>query len=170
MINTRFSVALHIMVELARNPGANLTSAILATRVNTHAVAVRRIVRVLKEAGLVRSIQGPNGGVCLLGDADTIPLSQIAELTGENMGFATHRMAADEDRSNTFSDAVLSTIESEQRKAHLAAMSHLDGITVKNILDASVLRSELNDLVAQGLSDQQIRWQYHIVSGHLVKK
>lgn len=169
MTNTRFSVALHVLVELAKDPNNLLSSSYLAERVNAHPVVVRRLIQVIKEAGLITAIKGSKGGVRLAIDADSIPLSQVAEITEENFGFTSHQLSA-EPYTNFFSDAVLSTIESERRKVHLAAVSHLDGITVQNVHDAAVLRSELNELVHSGLTDQQIRAQFHIKDGHLVRR
>jgi Rrf2 family protein len=170
MTNTRFSTAVHVLVELAKNPKEQFNSSQLAAKLGTHPVVVRRLVALLKQAELVTSTKGAKGGVRLAIKADEIPLSQVAELTDENLGFETHNVLSELAVSNPFTDAVLTVIEAERRKVHLAAISYLDGISIKNVLETSVLRCELTDLVARGMTDEQIRMQYHIEDGHLVKK
>ncbi|WP_424244627.1 Rrf2 family protein [Elusimicrobium posterum] len=59
--NSRFSVAVHIMAMLALNKKGPATSDILAKSVNTNPVVIRRIISMLKKAGLVDSKPGVKG-------------------------------------------------------------------------------------------------------------
>lgn len=170
MTNTRFSTAVHLLTELANVPGERLSSAQLAERLDSHAVVVRRLVQVLKKAGLVQSAKGTKGGVFLAVDPKEIMLSQIADVVEEKLAYETHALSPSASIQNSFSDAILTTIEAQQRKVETAAIAVLDGITLKDVLDASVLRFELAELVASGLSDNEIREGYRIVDGHLVRK
>ena len=76
MIATRFSVATHILLMMAADPDDRLTSPRIAASVNTNPVVVRRIMRLLARAGLVRVRRG-QGGATLGHPADRITLADI---------------------------------------------------------------------------------------------
>lgn len=76
MIATRFSVALHILLLLARDDAGDSTSARLAWSIGTNPVVVRRIAGHLSRAGLILVQRGP-GGAALARPADTITLRDI---------------------------------------------------------------------------------------------
>lgn len=76
MIATRFSVATHIMLLMAADPAGRLTSPRIADSVNTNPVVVRRIMRLLARAGLVRVRRG-QGGAMLNRDAERITLDDV---------------------------------------------------------------------------------------------
>lgn len=62
MVSTRFAVAIHILLLLARTRrDGPATSQFLAGSVNTNPVVVRRITGQLARAGLVRVRRGPGG-------------------------------------------------------------------------------------------------------------
>jgi len=63
MIATRFAVATHILLMMAAEPDRRLTSPRIAGSVNTNPVVVRRIMRLLARAGLVRVRRGQGGAV-----------------------------------------------------------------------------------------------------------
>ncbi len=170
MVNTRFSTALHVLVELAASEEKVLSSAELADKINTHAVVVRRLVALFKEAGLVNVTRGANGGVSLAKSPADISLGELADITEENFAFETNSIPVSVLNPDTFPDAVLSTIEGQKRKIQALALAHFEGVSLQDILAASILRSELTNLVAKGLSDEQIRNEYHIQNGHLVRK
>jgi DNA-binding IscR family transcriptional regulator len=70
-ISSRFSVAIHIisLLELSENP--MLTSEYIAGSVNTNAVVIRRILGMLKKAGIVNMNRG-NGGTYLVKGVEEI--------------------------------------------------------------------------------------------------
>lgn len=61
MINTRLSVAIHILTLVASNPNEPLTSEFIASSVNTNPVVIRRISSLLKKAGILTSRPGVPG-------------------------------------------------------------------------------------------------------------
>lgn len=77
MNNTRFATAVHIMTLLAKSPQDWLTSDWVAGSINVNAVIVRKEIGVLREAGLIISRQGKEGGSQLAKDAGTITISDI---------------------------------------------------------------------------------------------
>ncbi|MBB4807902.1 Rrf2 family protein [Chryseobacterium defluvii] len=77
MNNTRFATAVHIMTLLAKSPQEWLTSEWLAGSININPVIVRKEIGILKEAGLIVSRQGKEGGSQLSKRADSISISEI---------------------------------------------------------------------------------------------
>ncbi|MBL1223436.1 Rrf2 family transcriptional regulator [Chryseobacterium sp. L7] len=77
MNNTRFATAIHIMTLLAKSPQEWLTSEWIAGSVNVNPVIVRKELSVLREAGLIISRQGKDGGTQLARNADQISISEI---------------------------------------------------------------------------------------------
>ncbi|WP_027380050.1 Rrf2 family transcriptional regulator [Chryseobacterium daeguense] len=77
MNNTRFSTAIHIMTLLAQSPDEWLTSEWMAGSINVNPVIVRKEISVLKQAGLISSRQGKEGGSQLAKNADLIQISDI---------------------------------------------------------------------------------------------
>ena len=76
MIATRFSVATHIMLLMTVEPDSRMTSPRIAGSVNTNPVVVRRIMRLLAQAGLVRVRRG-QGGAALGRAAERISLDDV---------------------------------------------------------------------------------------------
>lgn len=77
MNNTRFATAVHIMTLLAKSPQEWLTSEWVAGSINVNPVIVRKEISVLKEAGLIISRQGKEGGSQIAKNADIITISEI---------------------------------------------------------------------------------------------
>ncbi|SMP29373.1 Rrf2 family transcriptional regulator [Chryseobacterium profundimaris] len=77
MNNTRFATAIHIMTLLAESEQKWLTSEWLAGSININPVIVRKEISVLREAGLIISRQGKEGGSHLARKADDIKISEI---------------------------------------------------------------------------------------------
>jgi Rrf2 family protein len=78
-----FGTGLHIMVALAYNPGARLSSNDLASSIDVNPVTVRRVISELSTAGLVDTQTGPGGGAMLARPASRITIQDIYEALGE---------------------------------------------------------------------------------------
>lgn len=77
MNNTRFATAIHIMTLLAKSPQEWLTSEWIAGSININPAIVRKEISVLREAGLITSRQGKEGGSQLSKSAEQISISEI---------------------------------------------------------------------------------------------
>ncbi|MCU7618875.1 Rrf2 family transcriptional regulator [Chryseobacterium sp. PBS4-4] len=77
MSNTRFATAVHIMTLLAKVPQEWLTSDWIAGSINVNPVIVRKELSELREAGLITSRLGKDGGTKLAKNADEIKISEI---------------------------------------------------------------------------------------------
>ena len=75
---------------LALYPDEWLTSEYIAGSVNTNAVVIRRVLGVLREAGLVVSQPATGGGWKLARDPDQISLLAIYQALDEGSLFALH--------------------------------------------------------------------------------
>ena len=94
MINSRFTVAVHLLALMSagreRCAGAALTSEIAAESVNTNPVVVRRILGLLRNAGLVSSHPGPTGGWLLMQEPQEITLRDVYRAVEEEALFSMH--------------------------------------------------------------------------------
>lgn len=79
MSSARFTTAVHILTLLASYGDEPATSESIAGSVNTNPVVIRRILRSLADAGLVRSTPGTAGGSRLARDARRITLRDVYE-------------------------------------------------------------------------------------------
>lgn len=75
--NTRFAVAVHLIVALAYRGDAGATSEELAHSVTTNPVVVRRLLGNLVKAGLVTGRGGRSGGYALARVPARITLEQV---------------------------------------------------------------------------------------------
>ena len=74
--NVRFAVAVHILVMLALESEPR-TSAVIADSVHTNPVVIRRILGLLRRAGLVDGRMGAGGGFRLARPARAIRLDEV---------------------------------------------------------------------------------------------
>jgi Rrf2 family protein len=93
-INTQFSIAVHVMAGLGYQPDQHLTSASLATSVNTSPSFVRRVLAKLSKAGLVRTATGKSGACWLARKPEKISLLDIYRAVDAPKAFAIHEYQA----------------------------------------------------------------------------
>ncbi len=90
-ISTRFSIAVHTLSLIAVSP-KDCTGDFIARSVNTNPVVIRRIMGMLKKAGLV-DVRPGVGGATLLKDSDRTTLLDVyraVNATEENQLFRIH--------------------------------------------------------------------------------
>lgn len=75
--NCRFAFAVHVLSVLATHPDEILSSDFLAKSANTNPVVIRRLLSELRQAGLVETMRGPNGGTKLARAPKEISLLDI---------------------------------------------------------------------------------------------
>lgn len=76
MALTRFTLAVHALALLASEP-ERATSSALADGAHTHATCLRRVLAPLTRAGLVKSVEGRDGGYALTRPATDITLAEV---------------------------------------------------------------------------------------------
>jgi Rrf2 family protein len=90
MVNCRFTVAIHVLCLLAAQHPQPLTSEVIAGSVNTNPVVIRRILGVLRKAGLVKSQPGVSGGWELVAKPESITLGGLYQIIRPGAVFAMH--------------------------------------------------------------------------------
>lgn len=99
--SSRFAVAVHILLVLHINRVIRgfdaTTSDFIAESVNTNAVVIRRILGMLRKAGLVMSQTGVGGGSSLAKPAEQITLEDIRVAVEEGPLFHPHYSEPSED-------------------------------------------------------------------------
>ena len=75
--NTQFAVAVHLLTLLTLNGAGAASSEELGRSLDANPVHARRILGRLREAGLVSSRPGPNGGWTLERDPDALTLDVV---------------------------------------------------------------------------------------------
>jgi Rrf2 family protein len=91
-MNTRFSVATHILTFLQTQDGIPAASELIAASVNTNASLIRRLLQQLGKAGLTRSQLGTGGGALLGRRAEEITLLDVYRAVDEEGEvFAIHQ-------------------------------------------------------------------------------
>jgi Rrf2 family protein len=83
-VNTHFAVAVHILVFIAEQGGAPVTSQTVAGSVGTNPSFVRRVVAQLGRAGLTKGQEGIGGGTVLARDAASITLRDVYHAVDES--------------------------------------------------------------------------------------
>ena len=77
-ITTRFSVGIHILAVLDIYQGEVTSSSFIASSVNTNPAVIRKIMSLLKAAGLIHTQAGV-AGACLAKSPEQIPLLAVYE-------------------------------------------------------------------------------------------
>lgn len=129
--NTRFSTGVHTLVLLAAEPEIQQTSEEIARKLNTNPVVIRRVLSLLRQAGLVTSHKGPSGGSKLAKPGKAIRLGDVYRAvetaavlhSAKNAGESTARI-----------DLVL---EKVYRDAQAALESELDSTTLNQLTKKS---------------------------------
>jgi len=85
----RFAMAVHVLTLLAYNQGDRITSARLASSLNTNPVIVRRLLLALQLAKLIETSKGAGSGSRLSRSPARINLAEIYKAVEDDEPFAT---------------------------------------------------------------------------------
>ncbi|MBS1808459.1 MAG: Rrf2 family transcriptional regulator [Acidobacteria bacterium] len=89
-MNSRFTIAVHILTVLAHKHDEPLKSDVVANSINTNPVVVRRLWSALAKAGLIVSRTGATGGGKLAREASMITLLDVYNAVEARCVFAMH--------------------------------------------------------------------------------
>jgi Rrf2 family protein len=95
--NSQFSMAVHVLVMLAKSGEEKIKSEYVAGSVNTNAVVIRRLLGQLNQAKLVISQTGAAGGTRLARCPKEITLAEIYKAVSCGEVFALHGKAPNQD-------------------------------------------------------------------------
>lgn len=91
-MNTRFSVATHILTFLQSQQGSPASSELIASSVNTNPTLIRRLLSQLAKAGLTTSQMGSGGGALLARSGSSITLLDVHRAIDEEfVAFPLHQ-------------------------------------------------------------------------------
>lgn len=131
-MNSRFSIAVHILTLLASQPEERLTSEMIAASVGTNPVVIRRQLALLRDAGLVESKGARGGGWTLARPPHAIRLSDIKAALGEEASFRMHKNAPHP--KCVVGQNVRSVLKGVYEKVEAAVAQSLTGWTVQDVL------------------------------------
>ena len=90
-MNSRFSLAVHILTLLATSPKDRVTSEYLAISIGANAVVIRRLLASLRRAGLVTAKRAGGGGWMLERSAEEITLDLVRQAVAAEDAPKMHR-------------------------------------------------------------------------------
>lgn len=131
-MNSRFSIAVHILTLLASEPEERLTSEMIAASVGTNPVVIRRQLALLRDAGLVESKGARGGGWALKRPPLAIRLSDIKAALGEEASFRMHKN--EPHPKCVVGQNVRSVLEDIYQKVEAAVAERLAGWTIQDVL------------------------------------
>ncbi|MBK1795258.1 Rrf2 family transcriptional regulator [Devosia sp. WQ 349] len=135
--SSRLSTALHALVHLHAQPDKTVSSAGLATCLQTNPVVVRRILGELRDADIVTASKGPTGGWSLSRPAGEITLRDIYQALGERLLVRTESDPG---------DCSCAIVRSVDRVMH----EFLED--AETLLSARLARTRLSDLATEAIS------------------
>jgi Rrf2 family protein len=130
-VNNQFSIAVHLMAGLGYGP-ADVTSAMLASSVNTSPSFVRRILSKLSKAGLVCTRMGKSGSTALARDPKDISLLDIYRAVDAPQALSIHDYP--EQRSCPVSCNIKSAMENVFHRSQKALEQSLASTTLAEVL------------------------------------
>jgi len=133
--SSRLTVAVHVLTLLAHGGEGegSVTSGFIASSVNTNPVVVRRLLALLRGAGLVRSQGGPGGGWALLRPASWITLRDVYRaVEGEEL-FPLHANAPNP--RCPVGRTIQAALAGHYREARLAVELDLSRTTIATLVE-----------------------------------
>ena len=94
--NSQFATAVHVLTILAKSSSERVKSDYIAGSVNTNPVVIRRLLKNLQDADLVKSQVGVSGGTYLVKRPKDIRLSEVFKAVSCGEVFALHPNKPDE--------------------------------------------------------------------------
>ena len=136
---SRYTVALHIltwMAQVARKNLDSVTSNQIAASVNTNPVFIRRVLSLLRNAGLVTVQHGAGVGWNLAKSPDEITLRDVYEAVEQNPLFELHH--SEPNPACPIGRGIRPALREFYEKAELAMKQELSRATIADVLDKTM--------------------------------
>ena len=138
-MNTRFAVATYALTFMSLAQERMVTSDELAASISTHPALVRRMLSLLREAGLVEPQLGPGGGARLARLPEQISLLQVYDaIRAADDLFSIGRISPNPDCP--MSSSIQSTLECVLSRPEEALRRALDQVSIRNLLTEATER------------------------------
>jgi Rrf2 family protein len=139
-MNTRFAVATHALTFLTYAQGRWVTSEELASSINTHPALVRRMLSMLRNAGLVETQLGPGGGARLARAPERISLLEVYRaIEADDDWFAVNRLSPNP--KCPLGAGIRATLECVLAKPEEALRNALGRVTIRSVFEAAAERA-----------------------------
>lgn len=125
----RLKIAIHAIVWLAKS-GSLLSSAMIASQVDSHATFMRRVMQSLNNAGIVESKGGREGGYFLKKSSEEITLGDIYEA----ISIVSNEAEIDVDCGEA-GEQLDVELEKILQEAELMTIEYLRGYTIAQLMD-----------------------------------
>jgi Rrf2 family protein len=132
--NVQFSIAVHIMAGLAHCCDKDVTSATLASSVNTSPSFVRRVLAKLSRAGLVETATGKAGACWLAKEPKKISLLDVYKAVDAPEAIAIHSYK--EQKGCPVSCQIKTALERALGKTQKAMEASLSDISLAEVVSA----------------------------------
>ena len=165
--SSRFAVAIHILIYLSmrrRMDGQPTKSDQLAQSADTNPVVIRRLMGQLREAGLVVSKSGPNGGFLLEANPEMITLADIHDAV-EEKGTLFHLHYGCPMEACPVGGNVQDVLNEVFDEAKAALRKVLAQKTLAEVAHEVAERSGLTEMLEAGMTQEEILAQYEFVDG-----
>ncbi|MEL6429266.1 MAG: Rrf2 family transcriptional regulator [Planctomycetota bacterium] len=144
-MNSRFSIALHVLGFLTAHQGHPVPSEILATTYGTSPVVVRRVLGRLREAGLIETRGGAGGGSVLARPPSEITLLDVFRAVNDRRE-VLQRLHADDQPG--VAAVIAEVVDKHLTRAEQRLFDELDSITIEE-LDRTVRPRMMQELANQ---------------------
>jgi len=139
-MNTRFAVAAYALTFLGLAPERMVNSDALAASIDTHPALVRRMLSLLREAGLVETRLGPGGGSRLARPPEQISLLQVYDaIRAVEELFSISRIKSNPDCP--MSSGIQSSLECVLSGPEAALRAALDRVSIGHLLSEAAARA-----------------------------
>ncbi|RYL87549.1 Rrf2 family transcriptional regulator [Sporolactobacillus sp. Y61] len=132
MINSRVAVAIHTLALIASRPHDDLPSDYIASSVNTNPVVIRRILGMLRKAGLIRTSVGKAGAALRKSPSEISLLDVYRAVEPSSELFAVH---ANPNPHCPVGKGINAVLEEAFHGAQSALEKKLKAQSIQNILD-----------------------------------
>ena len=130
----RFAVAVHVLAVLAYKEGETVTSALLASSVNTNPVVIRRLLKYLQSEGFIETRKGAGAGSRLRRPPGRITLAAVYRAVETDEPFASHSQRPN--RACPVGNCIQTALERVFAKADAALERELARTTLADVLSA----------------------------------
>lgn len=138
-MTSEFSLAVHALVYL-NHKGCTVSSEALAENICTHPARVRKVLSILKKAGLVTTKEGADGGYALDRDPAAVTLCQIAQAMDVSFVSASWR-SGDMDMPCLIASGMADILDGIYGQLDALCKERLAAITIRDI-DAVIFQHQ----------------------------
>ena len=157
--SSKYIVAIHIMTMLAvkrivAGRDQLVKSEFFSRSVNTNPVVIRRIMGLLRKAGLVNSLKGPDGGSHLTRSPELITLLDIYEATEVASVFHLHYSPPNP--NCPVGQNIQHSLECTLAEAEAAMKKVLNETQLQSVAEKIIAETGIDKMMESGMSLQEI--------------